>query len=74
MSNKSKYYKDSNALVLGKMKGDIRGAAIKEFVGLKLKMCSILASNSSECKKVNGLNKNVLAKKGRRKFLLIKNV
>ena len=57
---KSKYY-DSNALVVGKIRdGQINSSvamvpicivATKEFVGLKLKIYSILKRNSSEYKK-----------------------
>ena len=36
-STKSKYYDNSNRLVIGKMKDEAGGVAIKEFVGLKLK-------------------------------------
>ena len=32
---KSKYYDDSNKLVIGKMKDETGGVTIKEFVGLK---------------------------------------
>ena len=41
-SAKSKYYDDSNKLVVGKMKNEIVDVAVKEFVGLKLKMYSFL--------------------------------
>ena len=37
-STKSKYYDNSNKLVLGKMKDKTAGFVIEEFVGLKLKM------------------------------------
>ena len=37
-STKSKYYNDSNKLVISKMKGKTTGAAIEEFIGLKPKM------------------------------------
>ena len=35
-STKSKYYDDSNKLVVGKMKDETGGVAIEELVGLKL--------------------------------------
>ena len=35
---KSKYYDNSNKLVIGKIKDEIRGVAIEEFVGLKPKL------------------------------------
>ena len=50
-SAKSKYYDDSNALVVGKMKDEMHGTIIEEFVGLKPKMYLILVSDSSEYKK-----------------------
>ena len=37
-SEKSKYYDDSNKKVIGKMKDDMGGKVISEFVGLKSKM------------------------------------
>ena len=49
-STKSKYYDDSNKLVVGKMKDETAGVAIKEFVGLKPKMYSFLVDDSSEHK------------------------
>ena len=51
-------YDDSNALVVGKMKGEIRSVDIEEFFGLKAKTYSILGSDSSEYKKGKGVNKN----------------
>ena len=45
-STKSKYYGDSNKLVIGKMKDKTRGFAIDEFVGLKPKMYSLLVDNN----------------------------
>ena len=44
-SSKSKYYDNSNILVIGKMKDEIGDAAIQEFVGLKPKMYSFLVDN-----------------------------
>ena len=41
-STKSKYYDDSNKLVVGKMKTGPGGDAIKEFVGLKPKIYSFI--------------------------------
>ena len=58
----SKYYDDSNALVVGEMKDEMGSVVIEEFVGLKPKMYLILASNSSEYKKANDVNKNIVAK------------
>ena len=44
-STKSKYYNNSNKLVIGKMKDETGGVVIEEFVGLKPKMYSILVDN-----------------------------
>ena len=60
-SAKSKYYNNSNKLVVGKMKDGTAGAAIDEFVGLKPKICSYLVDDNSEHKKAKGVNKNVVA-------------
>ena len=49
-ATKSKYY-DSDKVVVGKMKDEAAGFAIKKFVGLKPKMYSFLVDDSSEHKK-----------------------
>ena len=49
-STKSKYYDDSNKLVIGKTKDKTRVTAIEEFVGLTPKMYSFLINNNSEHK------------------------
>ena len=59
-STKSKYYDNSNKIVIGKMKDETGGVAIEEFLGLKPKMYSILVDNN-ELKKAKGVNKNVVA-------------
>ena len=50
-STKSKYYDNSNKLVVGKIKDETTGVAIEEFVGLKPKMYSYLVNDNSEHKK-----------------------
>ena len=60
-SAKSKYYDNSNKLVVGKMKDETAGVAIEEFVRLKPKMYSYLVDDNSEHKKVKGVNKTVAA-------------
>ena len=50
-STKSKYYDDSNKLVVGKMKDETGGVAIEELVGLKLYMNSFLVDDNSEHQK-----------------------
>ena len=46
-SAKSKYYDNSNKLVVGKMEDETADLAIKEFVELKPKMYSYLVGNNS---------------------------
>ena len=50
---------DSNKLIVGKMKDEIGGVVVEEFVGLKSKMYSVLVDDS-EHKKAKGVNKNVV--------------
>ena len=57
---KSKYYDNSNKLVIGKMKQQTGGAAIEELVGLEPKMYSFLVDNNGH-KKAKGVNKSVVA-------------
>ena len=59
---KSKFYDNSNKLVVGKMKDETAGFPIKEFVGLKPKMYSFLVDDSSEHKKAKDINRNVVGK------------
>ena len=62
-STESKYYDDSNKLVIGKMKDQTGGVAIEEFVGLKPKMYSFIVDNN-EHDKTKGVNRNVVAEIG----------
>ena len=59
-STKSKYYHNSNKLVIGKMKDETGGVLIEEFVGLKPKMYSFLVDNN-EHTKASGVNRNIVA-------------
>ena len=59
-STKSKYYDNSNKLVIGKMNNETEDVAIEEFVGLKPKMYSFLVDRS-EHKKAKSVNRNVVA-------------
>ena len=60
-SPKSKYYNDSNKLVVGKMTEETGSAVIEKFVWLKPKMYLFFVVNSSEYKKTKAVNKNVVA-------------
>ena len=52
----SKYYCDINKKVLGKMKDEFNGVKIKEFVGLKSKMYSLITCNDKEVNKAKVVN------------------
>ena len=60
-STKSKYYDNSNKLVVFEMKDETAGVAIGGFVGLKPKMYSLLVDDNSEYKKAKSINNNVVA-------------
>ena len=60
-STKSKYYDNSNKLVIGKMKDETDGIAIEEFVELKPKMYLYLVDDNSEHKRAKSVNRNVVA-------------
>ena len=70
-STKSKFYDDSNKLVVGKMKNELAGVPIKEFVGLKPKMYSFLVDYSSEHKRANSANKNNVATRSHNEYILL---
>ena len=53
------YFDSSNRKVLGKMKDELNGNKIVEFVGLKSKMYSLIASDGKEVNKANGVNKKL---------------
>ena len=52
----SVYYRDLNKELLGKMKDELNGVKIIEFVGLKSKMYSLIAENDREVNKAKGVN------------------
>ena len=60
-SAKSKYYDNSNKLVVCKKKDETTGVTIKKFVGLKPKMYSYLVNDNNEHKKAKGVTRNVVA-------------
>ena len=53
-SAKSKYYEDSNKLVVDKNKHQTAGVGFKEFVELNLKVYSVLVDDSGEHNKIEG--------------------
>ena len=56
-SAESKYYDDSNKLVVSRMKDETGIVAIEEFVGLKPNMYLFLVDNNSEHKKAKSVKK-----------------
>ena len=53
-----KYY-DLNNLIVFKMKDETCGVPINGFIGLKSKMDTFTKEDNNECKKSEGINKNV---------------
>ena len=53
-SAKSKYYEDSNRLVVDKKKISKAGVGFRELVELKLKIYSVLVDDSGEHNKIEG--------------------
>ena len=49
-----------NKKVIGNMKNEVKGKIIREFVGLKSKMFSLVTVNNEEIKKAKGVNRNVV--------------
>ena len=58
-SKDSVYYCDLNKKVQGKMKDELNGVKIIEFVGLKSKMYPLIADNGKEVNKAKGVNKKL---------------
>ena len=71
-SKDSIYYDDFNKKVLGKMKDELNGVKIVEFVGLKSKMYSLIACNDKEVNKAKGVNLKLRHKEYVDMFYLIK--
>ena len=59
-STKSKYYNNSNKLVVGLRKDETVGVAIEVFSELKPKIYSYLVNDDNEHEKVKGVNRNVV--------------
>ena len=60
-ATESKYYDNSNRVLVGKMKDEITGVAVKEMFRLKSEMYSFSVEDSIEHRKAKGINKNVVA-------------
>ena len=57
----SSFYDDESKKVIGKMKDELNGEIIEEFVGLRAKMYSV-KTKKEELKKAKGMKKNVFKK------------
>ena len=58
-SKESKFYGDSNKKVIGKMKDEMSGKVISEFVGLKSKMYLLVTVDEEEKVRAKGVNKKL---------------
>ena len=58
-SKDSVYYDSLNEKVLGKMKDELNGVKIVEFIGLKSKMYTSIADNDKEDNKAKGVDKKL---------------
>ena len=52
----SKFFEETNKKVIGKMKDELGGVIVKEFVGLTSKMCSMKKIDGKELKAAKGVN------------------
>ena len=59
-STKSKYYDDSNKLVIGQMKDKSGSVAIEEIVGLMSKVYSYLVDDNNKHKRTKSVNRSVV--------------
>ena len=58
----SPYFNKTNKKIIGKMKDELAGSVIKEFVGLRSKMHSYITNQNEGDKKAKGVKKNVVKK------------
>ena len=68
---KFKFFDPVNKTVIGKVKDEVKGKIISEFVRLKSKMYSLVIVNIGEIKKAKGVNKNIVKKIGIKNILML---
>ena len=56
----SRYFNVENKKVIGKMKDEMKGVLIQEFIGLRAKMYSLLKGDNKEMKRAKGVKKNIV--------------
>ena len=56
----SKFFDSINKKVIGKIKDEFKERVISEFIGLKLKMYSLIDVDDEEVQKAKGINKNIV--------------
>ena len=58
-SKESKFYDDSNKKVIGKMRDEMGGKVVSEFIGLKSKMYSLIRVDDEEKIRAKDINRNL---------------
>ena len=56
-------YDSSNKTLLGKMKDELNGTKISEFIGLKIKMYSLISDDDKEVNRAKGIIKKTKAQR-----------
>ena len=58
-----------NKIVIGKMKDEFKKKIIRDFVGLKSKLCSLVIEDNEKIKKAKGVNKSIIKNKRHREYI-----
>ena len=68
-SEDSRFFDPVNKKVIDRIKDELKGKIINEFVGLKSKLYSLIAVDVEEVKKAKEVNKNVVKNKRHKEFV-----
>ena len=60
VTNTSPYYNVTNIKVIGKVKDELGGVFIKQFIGFRAKIYSVTSADGKKMKKTKGVKKNVV--------------